>query len=203
MAGGRLLPSTSGSRQPSMAGLDGGGAPPAVCDPNNLPAAIVLVFPVMVVALLCWRAARTRRNKDECRRLAQRVALLRDLRQLMAPAPPLAKAAAVSAEVRAVLAGQVDAWVKEAESVVLGCTSSRWPCRFVRCDRHGEQLSVVRMNLDEAYDRILPVVAQIDTAHRLHHLLQLQVIVQDGHKYEETDMSNGRQYCQRPPRPKE
>ncbi|XP_052163299.1 uncharacterized protein LOC127780435 [Oryza glaberrima] len=189
MAGGRLLPSTSGSRQPSMAGLDGGGAPPAACDPNNLPAAIVLVFPVMVVALLCWRAARTRRNKDECRRLAQRVALLRDLRQLMAPAPPLAKAAAVSAEVRAVLAGQVDAWVKEAESVVLGCTSSRWPCRFVRCDRHGEQLSVVRMNLDEAYDRILPVVAQIDTAHRLHHLLQLQVIVQDGHKSATTTAS--------------
>uniref|UniRef100_A0A0E0LHE5 Mixed lineage kinase domain-containing protein n=1 Tax=Oryza punctata TaxID=4537 RepID=A0A0E0LHE5_ORYPU len=185
MAGGRL-PYSGSRQQPSMAGSDGGA--PAVSDPpNNLTAATVLLLPVMVVVLLCCRAEKTRRNKDECRRLAPRVALLRDLRQLMPP-PPLPPPA-VSADVRAVLAGQLDAWLKEAEGILVDGRRRRWPCRFVRCNRHSDQLNAVRMNLDEAYDRILPVVAQIDTAHRLHHLLELQVIVQDRHKSEETDMS--------------
>uniref|UniRef100_A0A0D9WVQ6 Uncharacterized protein n=1 Tax=Leersia perrieri TaxID=77586 RepID=A0A0D9WVQ6_9ORYZ len=125
-----------------------------------------------LVCAIIARAAKIRRNKHDCRQ-APRVAFLRDLQHLM---PPPTSTAAATTDIRTVLARQLEACVKEAESIIQICTTSCCLRRFLRSYHHAGKVDDASKNVEHVYGHILPVVSQVDTAQRLLHLLELQVV---------------------------
>uniref|UniRef100_A0A0D9WVQ7 Uncharacterized protein n=2 Tax=Leersia perrieri TaxID=77586 RepID=A0A0D9WVQ7_9ORYZ len=180
MASGGRAPNSGSRGFPSSAGAGGAPAGTEYYDKLQTFLQIILAIAVFLamVRAITRRVAKTRRNRQECRQLAPRVAFLRDLRHLMPPAAP--PPAAVSMDIRAVLGRQLELCVEEAESIVRICTTRCWLRRFLRSNYHAGKVDFASKNMEHVYGHILPVISQVDTAQRMLHLLELQIIVQGG-----------------------
>lgn len=163
----------------------GGGAGDLSSEAADLAIYLTNVGLVIAFVVAMWkRAAKTQRNKEECRQLRPRVAWLRDLQRLLPADPPEPTTGSVAVDIRAVLAKMLEATLKEAEERVEACARTCCLSRFARCYRHGRQLDGVSKSLDEVCGHILPVISQIDTSQRLLLVLDLMrlQVSQDGPK---------------------